>query len=235
MHRHFDEQLDILKMQLIKMSGMAETMIGDAIAILVDRDESRIPILLAKENVVNQMHKEIDEACLTLMALYQPAGEDVRFILGAVKTNSELERLADQAVNVSEKAAQLVQKKASIPHSQIEEMAQIVRVMVKDSLHAYVSGDSEKAKNVILRDDRLDELRSLVIEKMMSCIIKKPEIVQNAISVILMAQNLERIGDHTTNIAENTVFVAEGLDIRHSNPSKSDPSESALSKFPPET
>jgi phosphate transport system protein len=215
MERHFDEQLQALKFQLMKMSALAESMIGDAVKALVERDESVFPIIVQRETQVNRLQIEIDEMCLTLIALHQPAAGDLRFIMGAAKTNSDLERLADQAVNISNKAEDLVKQPPLRPFVIIPEMATIARGMVRDSLHAFVNRDVDKARDVLLRDDQLDERKARITVELSEYMAKETSTVSRALALILISRNLERIGDHATNIAENTIFVVEGRDIRH--------------------
>jgi phosphate transport system protein len=215
MERHFDEQLDALKLQLTKMSALAETMIADAVRVLVDRDEAAAATVYAHEEQVNRMQVAIDEMCLTLIALHQPAARDLRFILGAVKTNSDLERLADQAVNICNKAERLLREPPLRPFVILPRMAEIARGMLKDSLHAYVSLDLERAQKVLLRDDEVDQLKAQITTEMTDLMARDPATVRRAVDILLVARNLERIGDHATNIAENAIFVAEGRDVRH--------------------
>lgn len=215
MERHFDEQLQALKHQLVKMSALAEAMIADAVRALVERDASVIPLIRQREEIVNHMQIEIDETCLTLIALHQPAAGDLRFIMGAAKTNAELERLADQAVNIIGKTESLLKEPPLRPFKIIPEMAVIARGMVRDSLHAFVNRDVDMAREVLLRDDRLDELKDQISVELSEFMVKDPSSIQRALGLILVSRNLERIGDHATNIAENTIFVVEGRDVRH--------------------
>lgn len=215
MERHFDEQLQALKLQLMKMSALAESMIGDAVKALVERDESVFPVITQRETQVNRLQIEIDEMCLTLIALHQPAAGDLRFIMGASKTNADLERLADQAVNIGDKAEGLIKQPPLRPFNIIPEMAMIARGMVRDSLHAFVNRDVDKARDVLVRDDQLDERKARITVELSEFMAKESSTVSRALALILISRNLERIGDHATNIAENTIFVVEGRDIRH--------------------
>jgi phosphate transport system protein len=215
MERHFDEQLATLKHQLVKMSALAEIMIGDAVRALVERDPQALVGLDAREEQVNRFQVDIDEACLTLIALHQPAAGDLRFILGAAKTNSDLERLADQAINIADKTRRLITQPALKPLVLIPRMADIARGMVTDSLHAFVNRDVFLARAVLLRDDQVDALKAEVTAEMLRLMTADPAIIERAMGLILIARNLERIGDHATNIAENTIFVVEGRDVRH--------------------
>jgi phosphate transport system protein len=215
MERHFDDQLQGLKHQLVKMSALAEAMIADAARALVDRDASMIPLIRQREAIVNHMQIEIDETCLTLIALHQPAAGDLRFIMGAAKTNAELERLADQAVNIVGKTEELLKEPPLRPFKIIPEMAVIARGMVRDSLHAFVNRDVDMAREVLLRDDRLDALKDQISVELAEFMGKDSSSIQRALGLILVSRNLERVGDHATNIAENTIFVVEGRDVRH--------------------
>jgi phosphate transport system protein len=222
MERHFDRELEALKRQLLKMCASAENMIVEATRALVDRDPAMIPPVLQRERQVDRMQVEIDEACLTLIALHQPAASDLRFILGAAKTNAELERLADQAVNITRKASRLMREPPLPESSDLSAMAAHAREMLRDSLHAYVNRDVLKAREVIAGDDVLDEMKRTLTGRMLEAMQRDPALIRRAVDVLLVTRNLERIGDHATNIAENAIFVAEGRDVRHGGPAKPD-------------
>lgn len=215
MERHFDEELNALKRQLTKMSALAEIMIGDAVRALVERNPQALTGLDAREDQVNRLQVDIDEACLTLIALHQPAAGDLRFILGAAKTNSDLERLADQAINIADKTRRLIVEPEIKPLVLIPRMATIARGMVTDSLHAFVNRDVSQARAVLARDDQVDALKAEVTTEMIRLMTADSALIERGMGLILIARNLERIGDHATNIAENTIFVVEGRDVRH--------------------
>lgn len=215
MERHFDENLQALKYHLMKMSAIAEVMIADAVKAVVDRNEAVIPGVYQREEQVNTMQVEIDETCLTLIALHQPAAGDLRFILGAAKANAELERLADEAVNIIQRAEHLLKAPSLKPFEIIPEMAMIARGMVRDSLHSFVNRNVDLAREVLLRDDRLDDLKKEVADELTTYMTKDSAAVSRALDLLLISRYLERIGDHATNIAEITIFVVEGRDVRH--------------------
>jgi phosphate transport system protein len=215
MDRYFDALLSDLKHRLIKMSALADSMIAASIRVLASRDQSAIETLLEHEKQVDLMQVTIDEMCLKLIALYQPAAGDLRFIVGASKTNNELERLADQAVNICDKAVRLLDEPPLMPLPMLSDMATVASAMLKDSLHAYLNRDVRLAHEVLARDDQVDEMKRTVTETLVGVMEKDPTSIRRALSLALIARNLERIGDHATNIAENTIFVAEGKDIRH--------------------
>jgi phosphate transport system protein len=197
------------------MSALAESMTAAAIRLLVSRDENAIAPIRAHEAQVDQMQIDIDEVCLTLIALHQPAAGDLRFLLAAAKTNAELERLADQAINICNKAEWLLTVPPLKPLEILPRMADIAAAMLRESLHAYVNRDAARARGVPVRDDELDRLKREVTDELIGMMEKDPSCVRRAAALLLIARNLERIGDHAVNIAENTIFVAEGKDIRH--------------------
>jgi phosphate transport system protein len=157
---------------------------------------------------------------MTLTALHQPAAGDLRFIMGAIKTNSDLERLADEAVNIAQKAEHLLKTPQLKPFEIIPEMAAIARGMVRDSLRAFVNRNVDLAREVLLRDDRLDSLKEKMAEVMTVYMTQDPSSVSRALDLLLISRYLERIGDHATNIAEITIFVVDGVDIRHHSDQK---------------
>ncbi|HAS83549.1 MAG TPA: phosphate transport system regulatory protein PhoU [Verrucomicrobia bacterium] len=215
MERHFDENLQALKYQLMKMSALAEVMISDAIKAVVDRNEEVIPAVYEREELVNQMQVEIDETCLTQIALHQPAAGDLRFIMGAAKANADLERLADEAINIVKRAKTLLTEPPLKPFIIIPEMAMIARGMVRDSLHAFVNRNANLAREVMFRDDRLDALKTAIAAELTDCMTMESSAVSRALNLLLVSRYLERIGDHATNIAEISIFVVEGRDVRH--------------------
>jgi phosphate transport system protein len=215
MERHFDEQLQTLKNHLMKMSALAEIMIADAVKSVVERDAGAVSPVYEREELVNHMQIEIDETCLKLIALHQPTAGDLRFIMGAVKTNSDLERLADEAVNIVQKAEHLLKFPQLKPFEIIPEMAVIARGMVRDALRAFVNRNVDLAREVLLRDDRVDALKAKMAEVLTVYMTEDPSSVPRALDLLLISRFLERIGDHATNIAEVTIFVVEGLDVRH--------------------
>jgi phosphate transport system protein len=215
MERHFDEELNDLKHLLTKMCALAEMMIGDAIKALVERDATALASIPQHEAEVNRLQVEIDEACFRLIALRQPTASDLRFILGAAKTNTDLERLADQAVNISNKAERLMKHAPLKPFVIIPQMTDLARGMVRDSLHAYVNRQPDKAREVIQRDEQLNALKKEINAEMLEFMTRDSKTVAYSLDIVLVAHNLERIGDHAKNIAENAIFVVEGKDVRH--------------------
>ena len=215
MERHFDEELEHLKHQLLKMGGHAEIMVEEAVRALVRNEPAVIDSVMSHENTVNQLQVAIDEDCLRLLALYQPAAIDLRFLMGVAKINTELERLGDHAVNIAEIVRRLLGEPQVKPYEIIPQMVQVAVSMVKDSLHAFVNQDVGRAREVLLRDDTLDDLRDRVVADLVCFMQRDPATIVRAVNLISVAKNLERIGDLATNIAEDVIFVVEGKDVRH--------------------
>lgn len=215
MERHFHEELTILKDTLVSMAGLAEEMLDEAIRMLVDGDASLKPVIEEKENRVNHLQCEIDDMCTKLIALYQPTASDLRFILGCVKTNTDLERLADEAINVSHKACRRIGQPPLVEFKLIPEMAVIASAMVREGVQVFVSGDVLRARELIRRDKQLNQLKAEATVKSLGLMQAHPGELRWGLDLILSARNIERIGDHVKNIAENAIFVAEGSDVRH--------------------
>jgi phosphate transport system protein len=216
MKRHFEELEDELKYRLLHMGSLVEEMIHWAVYSLIERTGESLEKVHEHEKEVNRLHIEIDDRCLKLLALYQPAAADLRFVMGAIKINSDLERIGDQAVNIAQTTAHVLQ------HPQLEKklfdiprMAELAKRMVKDSLDAYVKRDVDLANTVVQRDEEEDRLKSEAFTVLMHLMQSDSSTIQRAFSLILISRNLERIADHATNIAEDVIFMVLGKDIRH--------------------
>ena len=216
MRRHFEEVEEELKYRLLHMGSLVEEMIHLAVTSLVQRNADALPKVYANEREVNGLHIEIDDRCFKLLALYQPAAADLRFIMGAIKINADLERIGDQAVNVSQtteillRFPQLERKLFDIPR-----MAELAKRMLKDALDAYVKRDVDLARSVVQRDSEEDKLKSEAFHELMQLMQSDSSSIQRALGLILISRNLERIADHATNIAEDVIFMVLGKDIRH--------------------
>ncbi|OGR84338.1 MAG: phosphate transport system regulatory protein PhoU [Elusimicrobia bacterium RIFCSPHIGHO2_02_FULL_57_9] len=216
MHRHFEEVEKELLNRLLYMGSLAEEMIHLAVEGLEKRAEEPLKKVAANEEQVNNLHIELDDRCLKLLALHQPAAGDLRFIMAAIKINSDLERIADQAVNISENAAVLLsqpplqRKLLNIPR-----MAVLAQGMLKDSLDSLVKKDVNLARSVVGRDDEEDKLKGSAFTDLMELMQSDSSTIQRALGLILIARNIERIADHATNVAEDVIFMVLGKDIRH--------------------
>ncbi|MFN8006510.1 MAG: phosphate signaling complex protein PhoU [Terriglobia bacterium] len=216
MHRHFEDQLEELKERMLFMSSLVEKAIHASLEGLNGRNESQATLVLAEiEPQINELHLELDDRALQLLALQQPMAVDLRFITATMKINSDLERLGDQAVNIAQRALSLLAQPAPKPLIDIPQMAEIAEQMVKDALDAFVRRDTELARRVVMRDDEVDRYRDLIFRELIAYMIKDHRHILQALDLILVSRNLERIADHATNIAEDVIYMVLGRDIRH--------------------
>ncbi|MDD5559311.1 phosphate signaling complex protein PhoU [Candidatus Methylomirabilis sp.] len=214
MHRHFDEQLQELREHLLAMGSLAETMIVKSVKALMDRSEALVQEVFAHEEEMDQRCIETDQRCFTLLALQQPMAGDLRFIAAAIKINSDIERIGDLAVNITQATMSLIRQPTLKPLIDIPRMAQLCQEMVKKSLDAFVARDAELARIVIESDDPVDLLRDQVFRELLNFMITDPTTVPRALDLVLISRYLERIADHATNIAEDVVYIVRGEDIR---------------------
>jgi len=215
MDTHFQKELAQLKDNLLKMAAFVEETIRYSIAALMDRDSEMIKRAMEKEDEINSMENAIDEMCLKLLALRQPLATDLRFITAAMKIVTDLERMGDQAINIVERAASLNQEPQLKPYIDIPRMAEIAQTMVKDVLDAFVNSDSKLARSVCERDDLVDGLKDQVFRELLTYMISDSKAITRAVHLIIVSRCLERIADHATNIAEDVIFMADALVIKH--------------------
>jgi len=214
-HKHFDEELNLLKEKLLSMASLAESMIYKAVKSLSERDETLFEVVNQGEKMVNYLQIEIDELCLKLLALKQPMATDLRFITSAMKINSELERIGDLAVNIIQRAEVLIKQPQLKPLIDIPRMAELTQKMVKDSLDAFIKRDVNLARSILTRDDEVDGLKDQVFRELLTFMLSDQSTIPRALELILVSRHLERIGDHATNIAEDVIYLVQGKDIRH--------------------
>jgi len=213
--RHFEEELDKLQRRLLEMAGQVESAIHGSVRVLTGRDEEQAQRVLRQEAHVNQMQIEIDEVATHLLALHQPRAGDLRFLTAAIKINSDLERMGDLAVNIVERAIDLIRRPPINPHIDIPKMAELTQSMVHKSLNAFVNRDAELARGVLTSDDAVDDLKDAIYRELIHFMESNPSTVAAAVDLIFVAHNLERIADHATNIAEDVLFLVKGIDVRH--------------------
>jgi len=215
MDRSIDSGMARLKDKLLLMGGYVEKAIEEATSGLVEGKQDRFVRVHEFEKTINQLHMEVDEDCLNLLATQSPMARDLRTILAVVKINTDLERMGDQAVNIALNAAEYLREPPIKPLVDIPRMADLARHMCRDALDAFVRTDLTLAKEVLGRDDEVDNLKSQIFRELMTYMISDPKRIEQALSLILIARNLERVGDHATNIAEDVIFIGTGKDVRH--------------------
>ena len=215
MQRHFDEELGQLKDKLFKMGLFVEEAIRKSVDSLIKRDSKLAEGIIEADQKINILEIEIDEFGHELIALRQPTAVDLRFITMVLKINSDLERIGDQAVNIAEKAMMLNLEAPLKSYLDIPKMAELAIGMVKDSLDSFIERDPVKAKAICERDDDLDNLNRQVYGDLQAAMQKQSIEVPQAVSLIMVAHNLERMGDLATNIAEDVIYLTKGIDNRH--------------------
>ena len=215
MERHFDEELKDLRKKLLQMADTAQEMIGLAVKALVERKKELTEKVFSLEDAVNHLEIEIEEEVLRLLALRQPIAGDLRLLTAILKINNDLERVADQAVNISETVLFLLKEPPLKPLIDIPQMAVLAQQMIRNSLEAFVREDAALAHQVCKDDDEVDRLNTQVFRELLTYMMENPKSITRAVDLILVSRNLERIGDHATNISEDVIFIVEGKNIKH--------------------
>jgi phosphate transport system protein len=213
--REYDNQLRQLRDRLLLMAGHTEAMIANAIRALVERDVNLARRTIEIDHKVNQSEIDIDELCLVILAKRQPMGSDLRFVTLALKMVTDLERIGDLAVNICERAIDLSAEPPLRSYDDILRTADLVQSMVRDAIDAFVHADEVKAQDVVDRDDEVDELYHQIFRDILQMMMRDPSAIQRGIHMQSVAKWLERIADHSTNLAEIVVFMVNGKDIRH--------------------
>jgi phosphate transport system protein len=213
--RHFIEELEDLQGRLLEMGTLVESAIHNSVRALMERSETLAQQVLGNEDRINHLEIEIDELAVRLLALQQPMAKDLRFLTAAIKINTDLERMGDLAVNIVERAIALTNRPPVKPLIDIPQMARTAESMVRKSLDAFVSRDPDLARSVLASDDAVDNLRTASYHELISFMEDDPKNIRQAVDLLSVIRNLERIADHSTNIAEDVLFLSEGIDVRH--------------------
>jgi len=212
---HFQEELQQLKTRLLEMGGLAEDRLRLAVSGLVDRDPAVVERVLGGDTAINQLHIEIDDRVLKLLALHQPVAADLRFIITVLKVNNDLERIGDHAVSIAERAVVLSGLEAVPRPEDFDTLVSTVQRMMKDSLTALIERDADLARAVCEMDDEVDRVHRLMYSAMQTVMRNDIALIESAVNTISATRHLERIGDLATNIAEDVVFMVEGEILRH--------------------
>jgi phosphate transport system protein len=216
MERHFEIELEKLKETLLRMGSVVERAVSLAFRSLFELDAPLARLVIEDEKEVNRMQIQIDDAVVRALALHQLMAADLRFALAVSRINAELERIGDQAVNIAEATLRLSQyPKTEPPNVDLPRMSELAASMVRDSLNSFVESDETLAKSVLARDDELDVLRNQAFRALLSYMMSDSSKVFPAFDLILVAKDLERIGDLATNIAEDVIYAVAGRDVRH--------------------
>ena len=216
MERHFDEELKELHKEILKMGVMTQDAIFKSIESLKARSRSQAEEVISEDIRIDEMENTIDEKCIDLIARYQPMAGDLRFIATALKINSDIERIADLAVDISQRVLEIVDKPVLKPLVDIPKLAVISQSMLRDSIDAFVKRDAALARKVVLSDPQADNLRNEVQKELVNdYMMKDGRTADRAVPLLLIARYLERICDHTTNIAEDVIYMVEAKVVKH--------------------
>ena len=213
--RHFDQELERLKIMLLEMASLVEAAIFKSISSVANKGVSLADEVLKNEARINRMEIDIDDLAIKLLALRQPMAGDLRLIAAALKINNDLERMGDLAVNIAERAIELIEEPVIKPMVDIPHIAALVQSMVHKALDSFVNKDVELARSVLASDDAVDDLRTASFHELISFMERTRNGIPQAVSLLSIVRNLERIADHATNIAEDVIFYVKGIDVRH--------------------
>ncbi len=214
--RHFHDQLAELKQLLLDMSYQAEQLVDRAIAALMNRDRNVAEEVLAGDKSINGLEVDVERRAIALLALQQPMARDLRFLVGAIKVSSDLERVGDHAVNIAESAIRLIELEvAPTPGPEIEDMARRAREMLAQSLDAFTRADGALGREVCKADDAVDALHDSVFRILLTHMMADARTITPSLELLLVSRNLERVADLATNISEDAIYLAEGKQIKH--------------------
>jgi phosphate transport system protein len=216
MERHVDQELKELNKDILKMGALAEEAIYKSIEALKNRDKEMAKSVIDNDSNVDKLELAVDEKCIDLIARYQPMAKDLRFITTGMKINAELERIADIAVDIAQRTLEIADKPLLKPLIDIPKLTAVAQNMVKMSIDAFVKGDIALAKKVLLSDSEADQLRNLIQKELIEdYMVKDGTTAPRAVQLLLIVRFLERICDHTTNIAEDVIYMVQAEVVRH--------------------
>ena len=215
MQRHFHEELEALKQRLLAMGGLVEDQIRRVMRALVERDDALAQEVIERDQQVNAYDLEVDETCVSLLALHQPAAGDLRFITTAMKIVTDLERMGDQSVNIAQRVVELNREPQLKPYIDLPRMAEKAQRMVKGSLDAFVARDTELARRVCAEDAEVDALKEQIFRELLTFMMEDARTIPRAIRLILISRFIERMADHATNIAEMVIYLVDAKMVRH--------------------
>jgi phosphate transport system protein len=213
--RQYDAELNNIREKLLEMGGKVELMINDSLKALVERDSALADRVIEYDHEINRLEMLIDEKCLEVLALRQPAARDLRFITLALKIVTDLERIGDQCRNVGKRAKELNEEPPLKPYIDLPRMAHWAGVMVKEALDAFVRGDDQLALKVCRDDQFVDDLNEQIQRELLTFMMADPAAISRGMKINYISKCLERIADHATNVAEMVIFMVKGKDIRH--------------------
>ena len=219
--KHYEHQLQLLKEKLLLIGHKAEISIANATSALVDRRPSLARQVVDEDDLVDQLELEIDDICFEILAREQPVASDLRFITTAMKIVGDIERIGDIGVNIARRALEILHEPELKPIIDIPVAARAAQRILKESLDAFVNSDAQLAKRVIEDNRYIDDVCEQMLRELLTYMFEDTGTISRAVRLMFVARNLERIGDHASNIAEMVIFLVEGQDIRHGQAARS--------------
>ena len=217
-NKYFDQELQDLKEMVLRLGGMVEEQVSNAIQSLMDGNAELARETIKLDHLINKLEVEIDEKCIDMLALRQPMGPDLRFVTTAIKIIDNLERMGDMAVNICERVIDIAAEPRLKVYLDIPRMADVAKQMLKGCLDAFVTRNTALAQEVRLKDDTVDALMSQIFRELLSFMVEDPHTISRATRIMFIAKYIERIADHATNIAEMVIYMVEGRIVRHTDP-----------------
>lgn len=215
MYRHFEQELETLKTNLIKMASIVEDNIRLSIKALLSNDTALAQKVIESNNLINEMEMVNDNSIIDLLALQQPVASDLRMILAAQKINNDLERLGDHAVNIAQSVLNICKTPEREPLLELPKMADVAQTMLRNALDAFIHNDATLCRTVLKQDDEIDELNKLMIQEVIDMMKIKNNFIEGGLDLIRVSRNLERVADLATNIAEEVIFIAQARVVKH--------------------
>ena len=217
MQNYLESELKTLQHQLLKMGGIAENMLRDAVQSVLTRDEELAQRVIALDDTVDKLENEIEAKCIHLIARHQPVAFELRFLMIALKVNRNLERLADKCVSIAKRGIELLDYPPMLVTIDLHPLTRLIQQMVKDALDALVNRNAELAKELRERDNRVNEVYEKMMYELFSILADKPQLIQPGYNVLLLYRHLERVGDLAANIGEEVYYLVKGEVIRHTD------------------
>jgi phosphate transport system protein len=213
--KHYEQQLRLLKEKLLLIGHKAEASIADATRALIERRPTLAQRVVDEDDQVDKLELEIDDLCIGILAREQPVASDLRFITTAMKIVADIERIGDIGANIARRALEIMKEPELKPVIDVPVAARAAQRSLKQSLDAFVNGDAQLAKLVIEGDGYIDDVCEQMLRELLTYMFEDPTTISRALRLTFVARNLERVGDHASNIAEMVIFLVEGQDIRH--------------------
>jgi len=215
-YRHFHDELALLKQRLLDMSERAESLVALSVEALLERDRDKAIAVIEADEELDRLEVEAENQAIAMLALQQPMARDLRFLIGAIKVSSDLERVGDHAVNIAQCAVRLVDQRTAVPDiPALADMARRARAMLSDALDAFIRGDGALGRAVGKADDDVDAQHESIFRALLADMMGDPQTIAPSLELLLVSRNLERVADLATNIGEDAVYLAEGKQIRH--------------------